>query len=118
MELWRNGHFDGVKRLRLTVSWPTILTNPHFGSAALVLNVLEGLHDVVEELVGCVGDWLALPIAKGIHEAMVNSTSVLCAQHFYSLHAVTHRRSTPPVRSALAVPSAYLFQLSAVPTFV
>ena len=100
----------------LTVSWPAVLADPHLRCAALVLSVLEGLHDVVEEGVCRVVKGLALPIAERVHKTvgLYISSKILHPK----LARKSYRRLTPPVRRGFAVPSAYLFQLSAVPTFV
>jgi hypothetical protein len=54
------------------ISGPAGLAVPEFrggGRAGDGLDVVEGLHDVVEVGGGCVGDFLGLPVGEGVDEA-------------------------------------------------
>jgi len=61
---------DGVLEV-LAASRPVGLADPegNVDGALDVLNMLQRLHDVVEEHLGGVGDLAALPVGKGIGEA-------------------------------------------------
>jgi hypothetical protein len=54
------------------IGGPAGLTVPEFGGGGRAgdgLDVVEGLHDVVEVGGGCVGDFLGLPVGEGVDEA-------------------------------------------------
>ena len=55
-----------------TISGPASLTVPEIKlfAASTVLNMLEGLHNIVKVLVGSVSDGLTLPVAEGVDKAV------------------------------------------------
>lgn len=113
---------DGGAVVGATVGGPAGLTVPEFGDgdgAADRLDVVEGLHDVVEVSGGCVADFLGLPVGEGVDETG-RGGRVSCAVVVEVATGVwgTHSSLTPPLMTGSAVPSAYLFQLSAVPIVV
>ena len=73
----------------------------------------ERLLQIVEVRCSSVTDVLALPVAERVDESNENISKT----YWFIQRAQAYRISTPPVIKASAVPSAYLFQLSAVPTF-
>lgn len=102
----------------------TSLANPELGllgRAADGLNAAKCLHDVVEEAAGRVVDLLALPVREGVAQAAAAEVSTRSKKSISRdrgarrLPAATYRMSTSLIRAS-AVPSWYLFQLSAVPT--
>jgi hypothetical protein len=79
-------------------------------TSADFLNMANGLHHIIEIRSSRVADVLTLPVGE----------SICKTAHKVSLSGVhiasqTHSSLTPPLIRGSAVPSAYLFQLSAVP---
>jgi hypothetical protein len=111
------GAGDGDSVAGASVGRPAGLAVPEFGRggrAGNALDALEGLHNVIKVGGRCVADFLGLPVGEGVDEAEGIVSHGMTRDTELGL-GKAHSNLTPPLMTGSAVPSAYLFQLSAVP---
>lgn len=102
--------------VRLTCRRPSCLSSPEFDCvhrARDVLNPSKCLLDVLEVGISRVRNRSSLPVSETIGQPINSQISHHSKSKQTTL--IAHRISTPPLITVSAVPSANLFQLSAVP---